>query len=106
MDERRKFSRYSEHVYRKMFAYDPEASSALITNFKARTLDMSHGGFRMETPKDLPTGSIIGFRNLEDMSPHAITGIGEVRWQRPSRKAGYSVYGIAALYNRFLYSPP
>lgn len=106
MDERRKFSRYSEHVHLKMAAYDRQVLSPVITNFTARTIDMSHGGFRMETRQYLPTGSIIGFRNSVDMEPHAITGIGEVRWQRPSRKSGYSVYGIAAFYNRFFYSPP
>lgn len=78
----------------------------VISSFKARTLDMSHGGFRMETHQDLPTGSIIGFRNSEDMAPHAISGTGEVKWRKPSRKSGYSVYGIAAFYRRFLYSSP
>lgn len=102
MDERRKFPRHSKQLYLKMFSYDPHVIPAVITNFTAMTLDVSHGGFRMESRQELTTGSIVGFQTPEDNSSHSISGVGEIRWHRPSGKTGYSEYGIAALYNRYL----
>jgi len=53
MDERRKFTRYSKDLYLKLFVYDTKIAPAIITNFKARTIDVSRGGFRMKATKNL-----------------------------------------------------
>jgi hypothetical protein len=104
MDERRKSPRYSEYVDLKMFVYDATIKPAKITNFKAWSLDVSLGGFRMESAQELAAGSIIGFTANGDMPSRDMSGIGEVRWCQPSGKSGCFEYGISALYNRYLAS--
>jgi hypothetical protein len=102
MDERRKSFRYSEQVYLKMFVYDAAVKPARMTNFKAMSLDVSLGGFRMESDHELASGAIVGFSTDEDRSSRSMSGVGEVRWCRPAGRAGGFEYGISALYNRSL----
>jgi len=97
MDERRKFPRYSEHLNLELFLYNPKITPSKITNFKARTIDVSRGGFRMESNQELTTGSIVGFRSNDDISSDMMPGIGEVKWCNHSRKSGYFEYGISTL---------
>jgi hypothetical protein len=96
MAEQRKYPRYFEHLYLKMFVYDPNITPAKVSNFKASTLDVGLGGFRIESPEELTIGSIVGFQSTEDISSHNMSGLGEVRWGKPSNKAEYFEYGIAA----------
>jgi len=93
MNERRKFPRYSEELHVNMFVHDPNEPSN-IANFKARTLDVSRGGFRIESPRELATGSIVGFVLDEDISTHVMSKIGEVRWCKPSTKSECFEFGM------------
>lgn len=104
MDERRKSFRYSEQVYLKMFVYDASVKPARITNFKAASLDVSLGGFRMESDYELAAGAIVGFATDEDRSSRGMSGVGEVRWCRPAGRSGGFEYGVSALYNRSFFS--
>lgn len=93
MDERRKYPRYPEELQINMFVHDPSEPSN-IANFKARTLDVSRGGFRIESPRELAAGSIVGFVMDEDVSTHVMSKIGEVRWCQPSRKTENFEFGM------------
>jgi len=95
MNERRKFPRYSEQLYLKLYFFDTNAVPSKIINFKARTLDSSYGGFRIEGPQELTKGSIIGFESDDDITSHSISGIGEVKWCNPSEQHDYFEFGIA-----------
>lgn len=94
MNERRKFPRYARELYVKMFVHDPNEPSK-IANFKARTLDVSDGGFRIESPRELTAGSIVGFVFDQDVSTHIVSKVGEVRWCNPSEKSSRFELGMA-----------
>jgi hypothetical protein len=94
MNERRKFPRYSKELGVKMFVHDP-AEPSKIANFEARTLDVSDGGFRIESPRKLAEGSIVGFVFDHDVSRHVVSKVGEVRWCNPSEKSACFELGMA-----------
>lgn len=93
-NERRKYPRYSEEISVKMFVHDPNKPSR-IANFTARTLDVSRGGFRIESPRELATGSIVGFVLDNEVATHVMSKIGEVKWCRPVDRSEYFEFGMA-----------
>ena len=96
MYERRKFPRHSKQLYLKMFVYyDTNEQPTKITSFKVKTLDLSRGGLRIESPQVLAPGSIICFEPDDDIASQGMSGIGEVRWCNPSKKLDYFEFGIA-----------
>ncbi|MDW7774336.1 MAG: PilZ domain-containing protein [Desulfobulbaceae bacterium] len=95
MNDRRKFPRYPEYLYLNIFVSDENSTPSKIINFKGRTLDCSRGGFRIESLQELSTGSLIGFESDDDNSVHSMSGIGEVKWCRRSKKQNYFEFGIA-----------
>ena len=94
VNERRQFPRYSEELEVKMFVHDPSKPSK-IANFKARTINVSLGGFRIESPRELTTGSIVGFVLDDDISTHVMSKVGEVKWCVPSGKSDHFEFGMA-----------
>jgi hypothetical protein len=88
MKERRKFTRYAQHLYLILYVNDD-------TVFKAMTLDISRGGFRLESPRELTPGTLIAFKPHGNIASHNISGTGEVMWCKPSRKSDHFEFGIA-----------
>lgn len=95
INERRKFPRISQQLYLKMYVSDTDLDSSKIHDFKARTLDISLGGLRIESPRELTPGSIVCFETDEEITSRKISGIGEVRWCKPSVKSDSYEFGIA-----------
>lgn len=95
INERRKFPRIAQQLFLKMYVSDSHLKASEIHDFKAKTLDISFGGFRLESPRELMPGSIVCFESDEDDSSHNISGTGEVRWCKPSKKSDYFEFGIA-----------
>lgn len=95
-DERRVFPRIPGKICLKLFVRDTAGGVPGINNFTGWTLDISRGGLRIESPRELATGSMVGFELVDDVvSPPRITGIGEVKWCRLSRKSDNYELGIA-----------
>lgn len=94
MNERRKFPRFVQHLYLKLFICDPNMKPSKITYFQARTLDISRGGLRIESPREFTPGSIVGFKP-DNISAHNISGFGEVKWCRHSEASDHFEFGIA-----------
>jgi len=93
-NERRRFPRFAKELHVKMFAHDPNEPSK-IANFSARTLDFSHGGFRLESPRRFTAGSVVGFVFDHDLPKHIVSKVGEVRWCNPSKNEGCFELGMA-----------
>jgi hypothetical protein len=94
MNERRKFPRFAQHIYLKLFVCDPSMKPSRMTYFKARTLDISRGGLRIESPREFTPGSVVGFKP-DNISSHNISGFGEVKWCRQSGTPDCFEFGIA-----------
>lgn len=95
MRERRKFVRYPEQLYMRLFVSDIEAAPSKMTNFESVTLDFGQGGFRIESPLELAKGTVVGFETGDDVSTLNFSGVGEVKWCRPSPRSGYFEFGLA-----------
>jgi hypothetical protein len=87
--ERRKFPRFAQRLPLQLRTND--------TPFKAMTLDISHGGLRIESTRELPPGAIVYFKP-DETSTHSISGIGEVKWCKPSAKQNYYEFGVASYF--------
>lgn len=94
VNERRRYPRFVQHVYLKLFVCNPNTKASRITYFKAKTLDISRGGLRIESPWEFTPGSIVGFK-ADNISSHNISGFGEVKWCRHSEKSENFEFGIA-----------
>jgi len=94
-EERRKFRRVAEQLPLRMHVRDARIDGAPGNDFRARTLDVSLGGFRIEGPLQVAPGTIVCFAGDGDISARHISGTGEVRWCRPSRKPHRFEFGIA-----------
>lgn len=77
-----------------MFVHDPDKPSK-IANFTARTIDVSRGGFRIESPRELATGSIVGFVLDSEIPTHVMSKIGEVKWCKPAARSDHFEFGMA-----------
>lgn len=88
MKERRKFPRYARQLYLILYVDDDTA-------FKAMTLDISCGGFRLKSPRELRPGTMIAFQPHDALSSHGISGTGEIMWCNPSGKSDYFEFGVA-----------
>lgn len=88
MKDRRKFPRYAKQLYLILYIDDDTAS-------KAMTIDISCGGFRLQSTRELKPGTIIAFRSQDALSSHAISGTGEVMWCNPSEDGDSYEFGVA-----------
>lgn len=95
MDERRKLRRFREELHLLMAVCDTKSKPPEIISFKARTLDVSLGGMRLESPEKVAKGSIVGFEMDEEFSVKGISGVGEVRWCRAQPESDKFEFGIA-----------
>lgn len=94
-DERRKLRRFHEELHLLLAVCDTKCKPPEIISFKARTVDVSLGGMRIEGPQKVAAGSIVGFEMDEEVSPKGISGVGEVRWCRGKPESDNFEFGIA-----------
>lgn len=90
MKERRKFPRHARQLYLILYVDDDKV-------FKAMTLDISCGGFRLQSTRELQPGMMIAFRPQDAASSHGITGTGKVVWCNPAEKTEHFELGVAFL---------
>ncbi|HHO46887.1 MAG TPA: PilZ domain-containing protein [Desulfobacteraceae bacterium] len=95
MVERRKYPRYSEQLHLTIYVYDTISKRPDRNGFKAMSLEGSHGGFRIESPRELPSGSLVLFESDDDASALSKAGTAEVRWCKPAVKSGFFEFGIS-----------
>jgi hypothetical protein len=94
-DERRKLRRFREELHLLLAVCDTRRKPPEIISFKARTIDVSLGGMRLESPEKVAAGSIVGFEMVEEFSGRGISGVGEVRWCRAQPDTDKFEFGIA-----------
>lgn len=80
MKDRRRFPRFSKQIYLTLYVREENASSNRIDTFRARTIDVGRGGLRIESPREVWTGSRVGFESDDDDAAHCVSSIGEVMW--------------------------
>ena len=95
MDERRRLRRFSEQLNMILAVCDTKIKPPEINSFKARTIDVSLGGMRLEGPQKLTIGSIVGFELEKEFPSQGITGVGEVKWCKPQQDSDKFEFGIA-----------
>lgn len=87
MKDRRKFPRYAKQLYLILYVDDAV--------FKAMTLDISCGGFRLQSTREIKPGTIIAFKPYDSVSSHGISGTGEVVWCNPLENGDSFEFGVA-----------
>ncbi|PLX48514.1 MAG: hypothetical protein C0613_10860 [Desulfobulbaceae bacterium] len=88
---RRRHRRFSRHhqLFLVAAALDNQRREA-----RARTIDLSAGGMRIETACALPQNSRITFTFAQGSPFLDCTGTAEIRWRRPAGHAGFQQYGL------------
>jgi len=93
--ERRKLRRYPEQLYLDIVVCDRTRSPQLMNACKGKSLDVSLGGLRLESYRELTPDSIVSFVMDPDFSSESLLGIGEVKWCRPQNGSNKFESGIA-----------
>jgi len=94
-EDRRKFQRFAELLYLDLVVCDANIIPREINGFKARTLDVSLGGLRIESPRELATDTILSFDSDPEFSSESLSGVGDVKWCRPQKDSDKFEFGIA-----------
>ncbi len=81
--DRRRLRRYPGHLYLDLVACDKDFSSQVMNYYKAKSLDVSLGGLRVESSKELVIDDIVSFMMDPDFSSESLIGVGEVKWCKP-----------------------
>ncbi len=93
--DRRKMRRFVDQLFLKLIVCDKTVTPRAINDCKAKTLDLSIGGMRMESPRELNTDTIVCFESDPDFSPDNLVGVGEVKWCEPKEDSDMFEFGIA-----------
>jgi len=93
--DRRKSRRFADQLYLNLIVCDKKVEPRAINACKAKTLDLSIGGMRMETPKELNTDTVVSFELDPDFSSESLLGVGEVKWCEPKKDSDKFEFGIA-----------
>lgn len=92
--ERRRFPRFSKQICLTLYVGERDSKPARINTFRVRTIDVSRGGLRIESPREVGTGSRVGFESDDD-AMHSISGVGEVVWCNPKGIGDNCEFGIS-----------
>lgn len=93
--DRRRLQRHPEHLYLDLLVCDRNVVPHLINSCKAKSLDVSLGGLRIESFKQLATDSVVSFVIDPEFSSDALEGVGEVKWCIPKEDSKKFESGIA-----------
>jgi hypothetical protein len=78
--DRRKLQRFAEQLPLHLVVCDINVEPRIINTYKTKTLDVSVGGLRMESPRKLNVNTIVSFELDPDFSSESLLGVGEVKW--------------------------
>ena len=95
--ERRRLKRYPENLYLDLVAFDRNRGSQAMKAYKAKSLDVSLGGLRVECFKEFSTEAVVSFAMDPDFAEEALVGVGEVKWCEPIKDSKKFETGIAFL---------
>lgn len=93
--DRRRLRRYPEQVYLDLVACDRSLNPQLMKAYKAKSLDVSLGGLRVESFKEFPSDAVVSFVLDPEFSSETLLGVGEVKWCLPKKDSNKFESGIA-----------
>jgi len=93
--ERRRLRRYPEQLYLDLVTCDKDIGPQEMNFYKAKSLDVSLGGLRVESFKELAKDSFVSFIMDPDFSSESLLGVGDVKWCEPKIDPDRFEAGIA-----------
>lgn len=93
--DRRRLRRYPEQFYLDLVACDKNNDSKVMKAYKAKSLDVSLGGLRVESFNEFPADAVVSFVMDPDFSSESLLGIGEIKWSAPKKDSNKFESGIA-----------
>ena len=94
-EERRRLKRYQEELCLDLVACDKNLWPHGMINHKAKTIDVSLGGLRLESSQEFSTDTVISFVMDPEFSSESLIGVGEVKWCMPKKESDSFESGIA-----------
>ena len=92
---RRKYRRVSDRTILSLSACDSSRNLLELLDGKAFTVDLSLGGMRLESSKEIKKDSLVSFKFSPDFSIPNLSGIGEVKWCDPIENSEHFQAGVA-----------
>jgi len=94
-DKRRQYPRITDRFQIMISRHDTSGSRLEVLDSEAYTLDYSMGGICFTCKEPLAINDLIIFNFLDDFILPDFSGVGEVKWNRPTdthhQKSGYEV---------------
>ena len=91
---RRKYRRVADRFQLTLSSCDEDMNPAEILDDKAFTVDLSLGGIRLETRRQVQPSGIVAFSFGSDFSIPDLSGTAEVRWCEPDHDKDGFVAGL------------
>jgi hypothetical protein len=92
---RRRFRRVSERISLAVSLCDNDRRAIELLDDQAMTLDLSLGGLRIESHREISPNTLVAFEFGPDFSAPELIGIGEVKWCESKNGSGLFETGIA-----------
>ena len=92
---RRKYRRVSDRTTLSLSACDDSRNLLELLDDNAFTVDLSLGGMRLESSKEIQKDSLISFQFSPDFSIPNLSGMGEVKWCEPIENSDHFQAGVA-----------
>jgi hypothetical protein len=92
---RRRFRRVADRVSLTVTACDMNRKPLDLLDDQAMTLDLSLGGLRIESSREIPKDTMVSFAFGPDFSTPELAGVGEVKWCESQLDSGRFEAGIA-----------
>ncbi len=93
--DRRRLQRYPEQIYLDLIVSDRKRDLKVLSSYKAKSLDVSLGGLRLESYKKINKNTAVSFVMDPDFSSESLLGFGEVMWCKPKKDSNKFESGIA-----------
>ena len=92
---RRKYRRVMDRTPLVLSAVDKNHNLLGLLDNNAFTLDLSLGGMRLQSKKEIQKDSLVSFQFSRDFSIPNLSGIGEVKWSEPAANGDHFQAGVA-----------
>lgn len=93
--DRRRMRRFPEQIYLEFIISPSNNDGQKGRNYKAKTLDVSLGGLRVESFNELATDTVVSFILNPQFSSEDLLGVGEVKWCKPQNGTNKYESGIS-----------
>ncbi len=93
--DRRRLQRYPEQIFLDLIVSDRQSDLKVLNSYKAKSLDVSLGGLRLESYKEFTESTAVSFVMDPDFSSESLLGFGEVRWCKFKKESNKFESGIA-----------